>query len=384
MSENITNKPPSHLYAFSKPRIVARMLIQNGFDRQFLNRVGRILLGQLATTPFRLYESLTINPKVAQHNIPKDPVFIIGHWRSGTTFLHNLMISNAHYGYLTSFASFIFPCAGQIMQEGSKLNRKFRALKIKRFQDNVIVDFDSPGEEEFAFATMSPRAAIHGFIFRKHFAYYMDRYLILDNLDQSECKKWKRDYDFIIRKTSYINQGKQLLLKNPCNTARIKQLLELYPNAKFLHIKRNPYDVFKSTLNMLRKSELLWLEQDSEAEMANHTLQTYTKMMDGYLSQSSAVPEGQLAEISYEDLTSDPMEILGDAYEKLNLEGFEDAKPKINAFLESRKSYKKNQLNLDPGHHEAINAQWQTYFEILDYPVIPVEKKTNPSQQEAA
>ena len=43
--------------------------------------------------------------------------------------------------------------------------------------------------------------------------------------------------------------GQRLLIKNPVYTARVGLLRVLFPNAKFVHIYRNPYIVFQSMKN---------------------------------------------------------------------------------------------------------------------------------------
>jgi len=64
--------------------------------------------------------------------------------------------------------------------------------------------------------------------------------------------RWKTTYDYFLKKISYKNNGKPILLKSLVNTAKIKQILDLYPNAKFIHIHRNPYDVYFSTWKLYK------------------------------------------------------------------------------------------------------------------------------------
>ena len=52
------------------------------------------LLSTLAPLQDRRYEKLLAN-KPLEH----DPVFILGHWRSGTTFVHNVLSCDKHFGY---------------------------------------------------------------------------------------------------------------------------------------------------------------------------------------------------------------------------------------------------------------------------------------------
>jgi len=43
---------------------------------------------------------------------------------------------------------------------------------------------------------------------------------------------------------------RQLVLKSPCHTGRVRLLLKIYPGAKFVFVHRNSYEVFSSGANM--------------------------------------------------------------------------------------------------------------------------------------
>ena len=51
----------------------------------------------------RKYRKLLAESKPAH-----DPLFILGHWRSGTTFLHNIFAQDKHFGYTTTYQT-VFP-----------------------------------------------------------------------------------------------------------------------------------------------------------------------------------------------------------------------------------------------------------------------------------
>ena len=51
------------------------------------------LLSPLASLQDKRYEKL-----LANQPLEHDPVFILGHWRSGTTFVHNVFSCDKHFG----------------------------------------------------------------------------------------------------------------------------------------------------------------------------------------------------------------------------------------------------------------------------------------------
>ena len=99
-------------------------------------------------------------------------------------------------------------------------------------------------------------------------------------------------------------KGKQLLLKSPTNTSRIKQLLEIFPDAKIIHIYRNPYSVCLSTRKLYNDIFPLFSLQEpvSPEEAEEVQFQVYEQMYKKYFLEKEYIPEGNLIEIKYEDI----------------------------------------------------------------------------------
>ena len=81
----------------------------------------------------------------------------------------------------------------------------------------------------------------------------------IDEQPEKKQREWKKAYDYILKKVTWIQKGKQLLLKSPENTCRIGMLKHCYPGSKFINIYRNPYKVVMSTINMFKKEMSLFL-----------------------------------------------------------------------------------------------------------------------------
>ena len=68
------------------------------------------------------------------------------------------------------------------------------------------------------------------------------------NDDPVLTSKWLDDYDYLIKKISYISKGKRVIVKSPGDTGRIKFLKERYPNARFVYIHRDHHEVYHSNV----------------------------------------------------------------------------------------------------------------------------------------
>jgi len=86
-----------------------RLLRDNKFkiSLRYLPRAIFVSFVTLLTAPFTVYEKLRYRNKIKQTEITKPPVFIIGHWRSGTTYLHTLLSKDQNFTYVTNMQAFM-------------------------------------------------------------------------------------------------------------------------------------------------------------------------------------------------------------------------------------------------------------------------------------
>ena len=281
-------------------------------------------------------------PKLAE--MPP-PVFILGHWRSGTTHLYNAM-SLGGFGYVP-------PLAVGLPWDMFGLARALRPilerqLPERRFIDNIPVTPTSPQEDEIALANMSPLSFYHGIYFPKQFDRLIDRGLFFDGCTQAEIADWQSRFCYFMRKLA-LQQDAPLLIKNPVYTARPAMLKALFPGAKFIHIHRNPFDVFLSMRNFYAKLLDVMALQDVPAglDIDATILRVYARMMDSFEAETAGWSVPDFVELPYDLLDRQPMVALERIYTGLELDGFENSAPKFRAYLEGVKSFRKNAFQGD-------------------------------------
>jgi len=295
------------------------------------------------------------------------PLFILGHYRTGTTHLHNLVAQDERFAFINSYQAtqpHTFLTAGDL---GARLGSPW--VMRRRPQDNVALDLRVPAEDELALAVdtlLSPHLGWH-FPARAH--YYEDRYLTFAAASDDERQRWVASLRRLAGKLT-LKYGRAIVFKSPLHTARVPLLLRAFPGARFAHLHRDPYLVFRSTLHMERTVEPLFrFQSGDEATLEDRVLTRYRRMYEAYLSDRTAVPPGRLVEIAYDDLDQDPLGTLAAMYEKLGLPTFAAAEPNITRYLESISGYEKNVYPaLDPGLADRVRAQWGFTFDAFGYP----------------
>jgi hypothetical protein len=367
MSDATTARPTNaeHPMALGSFRSWVRLLrCHRPIDHAFYPRALFVSLTTLATGPLRVCERVCHGRAIRRTPIHPEPIFIIGHWRSGTTHLQNLLALDENLGSLTTFQAmapgFCLVGDGAIKRF---IARQAAARYPTRLIDNIPLAFDAPQEDEFGLANLSPHAFIHTFSFPRHAEEIFQRSVLFDGLSAKEHARWIETYLRLLQTVTRASGGRRLVVKNCAHTARIPTLLGLFPNAKFVHIHRNPYEVYLSTLHMHRtvfpRSQL----QTVEAERIEaNVLRFYDILMRRFLADRSRIPTGNLVEIRFADLEAAPIEQLRRIYDGLHLPGFAAAKPAFRAHLDSIAGYRKNAYELSNAVIETVNEHWPYTF----------------------
>ena len=341
---------------------------QGGVSRQRIPQAAIALSVALARWPFSFAEQLLAG-NTADPDMPP-PVFIVGYWRSGTTHLHNVLSKADTFGYITPLATGLPQDILGIVRTLEPLLEK--ALPHDRYVDNVAVTPDSPQEDAIPLASMGAASYYHGMYFPKHFRHHFNRGVFFEGCDAQEIEQWQRYHVQLLNKVSIHQKSKQLVIKNPVYTAHIAKLQALWPKAKFIHIYRNPYIVFRSTRHFfLRLLPELALQDYDETEIAAQVddliLNSYPRMITALQTGSANLPNNSFAEIRFEDFEKQPLQELARVYETLGLEDFTQAKPQFEAYLNSLQGYQKNTYTFAPEMIQTVEQRWLPFIQQWSY-----------------
>jgi len=345
-----------------------KLIITNGsFALRYLNRVFTVNILSSIGIPFRIYEHRKYDKVIKKITIKKPPIFILGHWRSGTTHLHNLLAQDQQFGYVSMLQA-SFPNSFM----SNNLFHKILKLTLPetRPMDNMELATYLPQEDEMALGNLFPYTLYNAFYFPKEMIQKYIRYVRFKGISNKIIKKWKKSYYFLLQKTTYSMKGKQLILKNPANTARIKMILELFPEAKFIHIYRNPYDIFLSSQNFFKRGiRPFMLQKVSDQEIEDYIFYVYKDVMKCYFKEKNLIPKGNLIDIKYEKLEKDPLNEIEKIYSNLNLSGFSNAKPSFQKYIQSKKNFRKNKYEIDEEIIKKVEEHWDFTIKKWNYGV---------------
>jgi hypothetical protein len=337
-------------------------------DRAYIGRYTLTIFLSALLEPFRWWENLRWNRSIRKTDLKKPPVFIIGFWRSGTTMLHELLCQAEDTSYVTTFQT-VFPhlVLGQSWWLKPLANNMMPA---NRPFDNVDMSLDFPQEEEIAMASIQ-RLSFYNFLyFPGKYKHFYHRDLFFRNATENEIWRWKLEYLHLIRKALLNVKGERFISKNPSNMARIPVLLEMFPDAKFIFIYRNPYQVVESFYGFLMSVvPAIQLQKFDKDLSHNLVAKLYADMVHFYEGSKKLIPPGNLVEIKYEDLARDPLAAIQGIYQQFNLESFGKDVPRMRSYLEKSRELRKNHYEISAHTVELVNQYLMDILKKWNYEV---------------
>jgi len=334
-----------------------RLLIHNRFAVEpcCLHWLVSISISTLATTALRHLQDLIWGRQLREMEVAYAPLFIIGHWRAGTTLLHELLTLDQRHTYPTTYECF-FP--HHFLLTERYFTRLFRFfLPSQRPMDNMAMAWDRPQEDEFALCNLGQPSPYWTIAFpncRPQYPTYFD----LENVPPEALHRWEQCFLRFLKQLT-VRNPKRIVLKSPTHTYRLKALLDLFPNALFVHIVRNPYVVFPSTVRMWQSLYLDQGLQNPKFEgLEDYVFDNFLHMYDKLEETRSLVDASRFYELRYEDLVKDPIKQVGAIYEHLELGDFAQVLPKLKQYMANTADYKTNRYELSPKLHDTITQRW--------------------------
>eukprot|EP00043_Microstomoeca_roanoka_P009814 m.93491 g.93491 ORF g.93491 m.93491 type:complete len:398 (+) comp14701_c0_seq1:119-1312(+) len=301
----------------------------------------------------------------------KRPVFILGHYRSGTSLLHNLISADQkQFFYPSIYASGMFQAYNVL---------KPVQLQLQALMDNVrpmdamSMSPTSPHEDEYAYCVVTPFLSPMTSRVFAHKFHETTKYFRLENVEPQEKERFVEVMLDFLGTMAGEAGGRRLVMKSPSHTAKVKLLLQLFPDAQFIYIHRNPYRVFRSTVKLF--DTLYWytrLATPSNEDLLEDIFETYTILFNTYMEERGLIPQGNLMEISFHELQADKIGTVRKIYSTLGWEGFEEhAKHELEKHAQEIKDYKKNDfVTLTDAQRREVNRRWGPAFKAFGYKMI--------------
>ena len=260
----------------------------------------------------------------------REPVFIVGHPRSGTTLLHRLMCEDRErFSYFRLyelwFPSLIQKKAIRLIARldarlGGPLVRRVRAWEARKFkatQGMHAMGLTLPEEDDFV---LTPSCASGWWMVMLPYLDEMDFYYI-DEQPPARRRRLMAHYRACVKRQLYLNgAGRTHLSKNPVFCGRIESLLEAFPDARIVVAVRHPCETIPSSLKLMQGAWKYrgWDEARIRRNLDNLSAKSF-HMIRYPLEVLARHPGTRHAVVDYRDLVAEPKRTIEQVYARLGL-----------------------------------------------------------------
>jgi len=343
-------------------RHLARTIDSHGVRLPWRTRLGYWLSAAGHSLLFRIQNAS--HAEKLKTVVSPPPIFLLGFWRSGTTLLHELFCCDPRFGYPSTYAC-LNPSHFLLTEESVRKQRKGQE-QTRRQMDDMRYSWISPQEDEFALLALGAPSAYEALIAP---LLMWDTRALLDlcRQPQEQQRRWSKALTYFIQLLT-IQQGKTMVLKSPPHGFRLPLLASLFPQARYVVIERNPYEVFASNLKLWRTLlDMYSLEVVQPEDIEKFVLESYIlheKVLAEGVRQLNA---RQLARVRYEDLVSDPIGQMARLYSEFELEDFDKVRPRLEQYAKGVAGHRRNRFLLSPEQKQRVDAAWRDAIRTKGY-----------------
>ncbi|MGV1087258.1 MAG: sulfotransferase family protein [Mycobacterium sp.] len=296
-------------------------------------------------------------PRLRKQPIDR-PIFIIGNPRSGTTFLHRLLLGA---GGMAAFElwEMLFPAITARKLLGRIVPRLDR-LSPARYHPSDVHDTNLRGIETddvaWFFRTLDgPFAWAYFLAWQDKWGSKLSRRNFgIEGVTERDRERFFRYYEACWRRNLVYKRSGRILAKTSMLTFRLDEVLQRYPDAKLVYIIRDPVEVIPSGMSLisavLENGYDVWnrTSKDDQEQWVENLYQASCAMLGTfYEAQTSGrIPERNLCVVRYTDLLQNLEPTIARIVDFLEIEP-------TAAFLEEVREQAERQRNYTSSHKHA-------------------------------
>ena len=349
-----------------------RVLIRAIEDEAKLNFMGRILTRsefvQYLETRLQIQDYYNRFPEIEEEEI-FEPVMILGHGRTGTTILHEVLSTDPQFRIVKRWEA-MFPCPPPTPETYETDERIARADRLITIFDRITPEWKAmhkfggelPVEcAEYLYASFLSNVFVFSFQIPSYAAYLAEQ-------DVSYTIRWHQRF---LKLLQWKYKKRHWLLKNPLWIDHIPQVLDFYPDAKIVLTHRDPISVSDSFVNVM--GTIFWWRTDDpwgggmldELILADGRATTHANLMR-WMEDGTLRP-GYVANLRYHEFMVDPIEAIGRVYGDLRIPFEASAAEGMRSYLANKPQGKHGSYRYESPDPEQVAAERARFREYQEY-----------------
>ena len=307
--------------------------------------ISQLLTGWIAE---RLYwqHDVSLHPEIGREEISQ-PIFITGMPRTGTTKLQRVLSCDSKNQHLPLW---------QILNPSRRLieNEKRSQKDPRILIANEFIELLKKSNSSFltAHPMFSEEAEEESFLIESDLKSLSNctRVRAPSYWNAIKDQTTRESYDFLKSMLQYIqwqrgSSNTPWILKSPLHIGRLKNLLEVFPDALVIHCIRDPLVSLPSNCRIVEAFRSLSSDNIDLQELGIEQLNTWSTQLNVFTDSYKDIPKSHLIHARYDDIQTKVQSVIARVYAQLN-------RPVSNELLSQLKSWEKAHPQHEFGQHK--------------------------------
>jgi len=301
-----------------------------------LNVIGKMALRsdvvRILGNRLLLERDRRIYPEIAQQTI-REPLFIVGLPRSGTTLLHILLAADpAHRAPLTWEVMSPSPPSSEDRKQ--RIQQASRNLAVLRWLAPTFESVHATGAElpQECVSLTSP-------------TFMSDQFDTMYNVPSYRTWFFSQDlrpaYKFHRRSLQHLQfrqSAERWVLKAPAHMFAAPALLSIYPDARFVQIHRDPIEAVASVSSLVTILRQVFSDAVDPVQIGRDALTYWSQALKTFMRARDQLLPQRVCDLRYDDVRRDPIAAAGHVYEHFGWPFSPEVEKQMNAVLAQQNS----------------------------------------------
>mmetsp|Transcript_17506 Transcript_17506/g.44607 ORF Transcript_17506/g.44607 Transcript_17506/m.44607 type:complete len:449 (-) Transcript_17506:23-1369(-) len=250
------------------------------------------------------------------------PLFVVGMFRSGTSFLLNTLARDPQFRFLRHY-ELSFPLPSREQELGLEPDTRHVDLQNE-------IDFITTMNPWFSAVHLLTNDGPEECVY-----FFFTSFRSLSGEMQFKCPvytEWIQKQDHHIAYETYANQLKimqhldndviprQWIVKSPVHLEHLSTLLDTFPDAKIVWLHRDPAISTASLTSLTAHLRALYSNHVDINEVSAFSLDMIERLLKNGMEGREHASSGQIFDLSYGSLLADPIRVIEDVYAHFGFE----------------------------------------------------------------
>jgi hypothetical protein len=277
-----------------------------------LNLIGKIALrtNVLHTLCSRLHmeRDRQLYPDIAQQDI-REPLFIVGLPRGGTTLLHILLAADPDHRSPLMW-EVMTPSPPTLYDEKRRIRRATQSCNYFRWLAPTFHHVHAMGAElpQECVGLMTPTFMSDQFDTMYHVPSYRAWFL---RQDLRPAYQYHRRF---LQHLHFRRAGRRWVLKAPTHMFALPALLSVYPDALFVQTHRTPVEAIASVSSLITILRSAFSNAVDPFTVCRDAIQYWSETMEKFLQERDRLANERICDIDYDEIRRDPIGVIRQIY----------------------------------------------------------------------